>query len=78
LYGNDWNVIAGTGYKIGRQMSGAVYEINGDPAEQFVKIAKSVDSDAVTNYVKGNGKLPEGVAVNPNRTEVIRLTIKPE
>ncbi len=78
LYGNDWKVIAGTGYKIGRQMSGSVYEINGEPADQFVKIARSINSDAVTDYVKGNGTLPEGVAINPNRTEVIRLTIKPE
>lgn len=78
LYGNDWTVIAGTGYKIGRQMSGAIYEINGDPEEHFLKIAKSVNSDAVTDHIKGVGKLPEGIAINPNRSEVIRITVKPE
>lgn len=78
LYGNDWKVIAGTGYKIGRSMSGSVYDFNGEPEPQFVKVARSIDTDAVTDYVKGNGKLPDGVAINPNRTEVIKLTVKSE
>lgn len=78
LYGNDWKVISGDGYKIGRQMSGALYDFNGEPDEQFVKVVRSIDSDAVTEYVKGNGVMPEGVALNPKRSEVIKITIKPE
>lgn len=78
LYGQDWSAITGKGYKIGRSMSGSVYEINGEPEARFVKVSTSVDSDAVTDFVKGNGSMPEGITVNPNRTEVIKLTIKPE
>lgn len=80
LYGNDWAAIAGTGYKITRQMSGAVYDIDGeaDVPDEFKKVAISLDSDLVTNYVKANGKLPEGIVTNPNRQEAIRLTVKPQ
>lgn len=78
LYGSDWNVIQGTGYRISRQKSGALYELNGEPDKRFVKITRSINSDAVTEFVKGNGKLPEGVAINTNRTEVIKLTVSNE
>lgn len=75
LYGNDWKVISGTGYKIGRQLSGAVYEMNGEPDERFLVIKKSIDSKAVTEYVKGEGKLPKGITAATNRTESIRITL---
>jgi hypothetical protein len=80
LYGKDWQAIAGNGYKIGRQMSGSVYELENDAEvpDEFKKVAISLDSDIVTSYVKANGKLPDGIVVNPNRQEVIRLTVKPK
>lgn len=76
LYGDDWAAIEGQGYKIARQFGGAVYEKIGDVAPEFVKITETLDSDAITTFVKANGKLPKGVAPNKARSEQIRLTVK--
>lgn len=76
LYGNDWQAIAGQGYKISRSFTGAKYEQVGAAPEQFIIIKQSVDSKAVDNYVKANSALPEGIAVNQSRGESIRITVK--
>lgn len=76
LYGEDWAAIEGKGYKIARQQGGAVYEKIGKVAPEFVKITETLNSDAITDFVKANGKLPTGVAPNKARTESIRITVK--
>lgn len=76
LYGNNWQAIAGPGYKISRSFTGAKYEQTGAAPEQFIIIKQSVDSKAVDNYVKANSALPEGIEINQARGESIRITVK--
>jgi hypothetical protein len=78
LVGKDWQVIRGAGYKITRSMSGAKYEATDDADDKFLKIVMSVNSGEVDDFIKNKGKLPEGVLYNPNRSEQIRITVKPE
>lgn len=76
LYGDNWQAIAGPGYKISRSFTGAKYEQVGAAAEDFIIIKQSVDSKAVENFVKANNKLPEGIAASAARGQQIRITIK--
>ena len=76
LYGDNWQAIAGPGYKISRSFTGAKYEQFGAAPEEFIIIKQSVDSKAVDNYVKAHNELPEGIAVNAARGESIRITVK--
>lgn len=76
LYGSDWDVISGDGFKISRSFTGAVYEVTGTPKKAFLKIVTNADSGAIDEYIKQHSKLPEGIALNENRGESIRITIK--
>lgn len=79
LYGPDWQAIAGEGYKISRQQTGSVYELS-DPdkvADEFVKIKMDPNAAAITNYRETHeNALPEGVSLNEQRGESIRIAIK--
>lgn len=79
LYGNDWQAISGTGYKITRSFTGAVYTMNPDqkPDRKFLKIVESLDTAKIKAAIELNGgKLPKGVELNPNRNTSIRITLK--
>lgn len=79
LYGNDWQAIAGTGYKITRSFTGAVYMINPDqrPDKKYLKITESIDTAKVKAAIELNdGKLPKGIELNPHRNTSIRITLK--
>lgn len=78
LYGNDWQAISGTGYKITRSFTGAVYMMNPDqkPDKKFLKIVESLDTAKIKAAIELNGgKLPKGVELNPNRNTSIRITL---
>lgn len=78
LYGNDWQVISGKGYKILRSPTGAVFTRN--PAikvdKKFIKIVESINTDAVKAELDKTEKLPTGIELNPDRGETIKITIK--
>ena len=76
LYGNDWQAIAGPGYKISRSFTGAKYEHVGEASEEFIVTKLSINSKAVETYVKKHSELPTGIAVNSARGESIRITVK--
>jgi len=76
LYGPQWQAIKGEGYKITRSYTGSIYEVTGEPAPELIEIKKSIKSKLVDEYVKAEGKLPEGIGYNPNRGEAIRITVK--
>ena len=76
LYGKDWTVIAGEGFRVNRSFSGSVYEIIDAPPKQFVKVTTSPDTKAIDEYVKDKSKLPKGIALNEHRGESIRITVK--
>jgi len=76
LYGNDWQAIAGPGYKISRSFTGAKYEHVGEASEEFIVTKLSINSKAVDTYVKEHSDLPTGIAVNSARGESIRITVK--
>lgn len=76
LYGDNWQVISGENFKISRSKTGDMYLVTGEPSAKFVKIKKSVDSKAVDEFVAKNSKLPKGIAVNEQRGESIRISIK--
>lgn len=78
LYGEDWQAIAGDGFKISRSFTGAVYTLNPDykTPKKFLKVVTSIDTKAVDAYRDEKEKLPVGVELNPTRGESIRITIK--
>ncbi len=78
LYGNDWQVISGKGYKILRSPTGSVFTRNPDVkvSKKFIKIVESIDTDAVKAELDKTEKLPKGIELNPSRGETIKITIK--
>lgn len=76
LYGADWTAIKGTGYKINKSPTGAVYTISGKPNKKFIKVTESLDTKLVEAFVMTNNKLPAGVDYNPSRGETIKLTVQ--
>lgn len=76
LYGKDWDVIAGDGYKVTRSFTGAVYDITDSTKKEFTKVTIAPDTKAIEEYVKAKSKLPNGVALNEHRGESIRITLK--
>lgn len=77
LYGSDWKVIAGKGYKITRSSTGAVYTINPEVKvnKKFLKVIESIDTKAVELELEKTEKLPKGIEYNPQRGESLRITI---
>lgn len=78
LYGNDWQVITGKGYRISRSSTGNVYVRNPEipVSKKFIKIVESLDTKAIDAEIEKTQKLPKGIEVNPNRGESIRITLK--
>lgn len=78
LYGNDWQAIAGKGYKITRSRTGSVYTINPEikPLKKYLVIKETVNTKLVDAEVEVNGKLPKGIEINPSRGTMIKVTIK--
>lgn len=78
LYGNDWQTIAGQGYKITRSKTGSIYQVSPmeRPNKKFLIIKESIDSKAVDAAIEKSGKLPKGIEINPNRGESIRVALK--
>lgn len=78
LYGQDWQAIAGDGFKITRSKSGAIYTRNPDiPVnKKFIEVKESINTKAVDAYFDEKEALPKGIELNPTRSEVIRITIK--
>lgn len=79
LYGPNWTAIKGSNYKITRNLTGSVYQILDleKVPEDILKVKMDIDNDKVKDYVKANSKLPEGLTVNPNRSESLRITVTP-
>lgn len=77
LYGTDWKVIAGRGYKITRSNTGAVYTTNPEVkvSKKFLKVVESVDTKAVELALEKTEKLPKGIEYNPKRGESLRITV---
>jgi len=76
LYGDDWKAIKGHGFKIVRSGTGAVFEITGSPVAKYVNIKKSVNGEAVKEFIaRHDGKLPGGIEYSPSRGESIRITV---
>jgi hypothetical protein len=75
LYGRDWVVIKGDGYKINRVLGGAVYEINGIPKKDFIVVKESPDTKKIEIYREINSKLPDGISLNEHRSESIRIKV---
>lgn len=78
LYGNDWQTIAGNGYKITRSKTGSIYILNPmvKANKKFLEIKETINSKAVDAEIEKSGKLPKGIEVNPNRGESIRVALK--
>lgn len=78
LYGDSWQAIAGKGYKITRSKAGAVYtRLEGAKiGKRFIKIVESLNTAVIDEELEKTGKLPKGLDFNPNRSEVIRVTLK--
>jgi hypothetical protein len=78
LYGHDWQTLVGPGYKITRYYSGSIYSrIDGEKvAKKFLKIVESLDTKAIDAHLDEAEALPQGLELNNNRTEVIKVTIK--
>lgn len=79
LYGANWTAIKGSNYKITRSLTGSVYQIIDleKVPENILKVKMDIDSKKVNDYVKANSKLPDGLTVNPNRSESVRITVVP-
>lgn len=77
LYGNQWQVIAGNGYKITRSMTGSVYDIADIEAidDKLTTTKTTVNTKAVEKAIQETGKLPEGVELNPKRGESIQIKV---
>lgn len=78
LYGPEWTAVKGTGYKISRSLTGSVYEISGEPKSEFLDIKIAPKTKAIDNFIKAKSTLPDGIAYNPNRSDSIRITVKPQ
>lgn len=83
LYGTEWSVIAGHGYKINRTLTGSVYSVDDaikteDLPSELLKVKIELNSKAVDKYIKENSELPDGVAYNPVRGESIRIKLTSE
>ncbi len=75
LYGSNWTAIKGSGYKITRSRTGAVYEEIGKALDKFINIKRTVDAELVDVYVAKNGKLPAHITVNEHRGESIQIKV---
>jgi len=78
LYTDKWEAIKGQNYKITKSPTGSVFEIDGEPAEEFIVIKKTANTKAVNQYIKDNGKLPDGLQYNASRNTSIRININDE
>lgn len=78
LYGNDWQAIAGSGYKISKSYTGAVYNISPDvkPAKKYLVIKESINTKVVEAELEVSGKLPKGIEPNKSRGTMIRISLK--
>ncbi len=77
LLGKDWSALDGDGFSLRRSLTGSVYQLV-DPElapKEVLDIKIGVNSKAVTDYIKANSKLPDGLAYNPNRNESIRIKL---
>lgn len=77
LYGNDWQVIKGKGYKLSRYFSGDIFSREEDTKinKKYLKIVERLDSKAIEDDIVKTGALPKGLLYNPSRNEVIRITV---
>ena len=78
LYGKDWQAIAGSGYKISKSYTGAVYNISPDvkPAKKYLVIKESINTKVVEAELEVSGKLPKGIEPNKSRGTMIRISLK--
>ncbi len=77
LLGKDWSALDGDGFSLRRSLTGSVYQLVDPEAapKEVLDVKIGVNSKAVTDYVKANSKLPDGLAYNPNRNESIRIKL---
>lgn len=78
LYGNSWQTIVSKDYKITRSKTGNIYVLNPDIKvnKKFLKIVESIDTKLVDAELEKTQKLPQGIEINPNRGDSIRITLK--
>lgn len=78
LYGINWQAIAGSGYKISRSFTGAVYNINPEvkPNKKYLVVKETVNTKAVEAELEMSGKLPKGIEPNKSRGSMLRITLK--
>jgi len=78
-YGEEWDVIVGTNYQIGKSLTGALYvpaQDLTDVPEEFLTVRRNLDSIAVDKYIVDNGTLPDGVEYNPSRGRTIKIKVQ--
>lgn len=76
VFGDNWQAIAGSGWKISRSYAGSLYSIEDlAKATDFVKMEYKPDSKAIDEFISKNSALPDGVSRNSNRTEVLRISV---
>ena len=77
LLGKDWSALDGDGFSLRRSLTGSVYQLVDPEAapKEVLDIKIGVNSKAVTEYIKANSKLPDGLAYNTNRNESIRIKL---
>lgn len=78
LYGKNWQVIRGEHFKISRQFTGQVYELTDveKVAEEYLKVKFTPNTRTIEQYRETHDNtLPEGVTINEERRESIRVTI---
>lgn len=77
LLGKEWTALNGQGFQLRRSLTGTVYQLT-DPfkvPKELLEEKITVDTKAVSDYIKANSKLPEGLSYNPNRNESIRIKL---
>lgn len=77
LYGSDWQVIKGRGYKLSRYFSGDIFSRLEDQKidKKYLKIIERLDSKIIEETIVKTGALPKGLEYNNNRSEVIRISV---
>lgn len=79
LYGEDWTAVQGPGFKFSRSFGGSIYDIP-EPAKvdtKFLKVTVRPNTDKINEFRETKNALPDGIELNPNRNESIKITVKP-
>jgi len=76
LYTDKWEAVSGKNYKITKSPTNNVFNITDAVEAEFVVVKKTANTKIINQYIKDNGKLPNGVDYNMERGTSIRINIK--